>query len=236
MARQSSVSATPSGSGSRPARLHTSCAVVSAPTFDRAFARWCFTVECDRPRRWAQGSGRGACLRRWVRSAPRSPATAAIPLGAKSCETSGGATGLAAVGRMTGRHPLRAARERGRRGPCRAGSHHRGAARDSGASGLSDAQRVGRAAPQHRRRPPEAAARTARHPRWPGATLVLPHLATAAAAAGRGARLRQELAVRRGDHDADLAGDALHYWHPAGDHGPRVVEGLVARRAHRLDR
>ena len=58
MARQSSVSATPSGSGSRPARLHTSCAVVSAPTFDRAFARWCFTVECDRPRRWAQGSGR----------------------------------------------------------------------------------------------------------------------------------------------------------------------------------
>jgi len=27
-------------------------AVASAPTFDRAFARWCFTVECDRPRRW----------------------------------------------------------------------------------------------------------------------------------------------------------------------------------------
>ena len=22
-------------------------------TFDRAFAKWCFTVECDRPRRWA---------------------------------------------------------------------------------------------------------------------------------------------------------------------------------------
>ena len=33
--------------------IHTSCAVVSAPTFDRAFARWCLTVECDRPRRWA---------------------------------------------------------------------------------------------------------------------------------------------------------------------------------------
>ena len=28
-------------------------AVVSALTFDRAFVRWCFTVECDRPRRWA---------------------------------------------------------------------------------------------------------------------------------------------------------------------------------------
>jgi hypothetical protein len=42
-----------SGSGSRGARIHTSCAVVAAPTFDRAFARWCFTVECDRPRRWA---------------------------------------------------------------------------------------------------------------------------------------------------------------------------------------
>ena len=49
----SSVCAAPSGSGSRGARIHTSCAVVVAPTFDRAFARWCFTVECDRPRRWA---------------------------------------------------------------------------------------------------------------------------------------------------------------------------------------
>ena len=28
-------------------------AVVAAPTFDRAFARWCLTVECDKPRRWA---------------------------------------------------------------------------------------------------------------------------------------------------------------------------------------
>ena len=34
-----------SGSGSRGARIHTSCAVVSAPTLDRAFARWCFTVD-----------------------------------------------------------------------------------------------------------------------------------------------------------------------------------------------
>ena len=34
-------------------RIHTSCAVVVAPTFVRAFARWCFTFECDRPRRWA---------------------------------------------------------------------------------------------------------------------------------------------------------------------------------------
>jgi hypothetical protein len=28
-------------------------AVVVASTLDRAFARWCFTVECDRPSRWA---------------------------------------------------------------------------------------------------------------------------------------------------------------------------------------
>ena len=43
----------PAGPGSRSARIHTSCAVVSAPTLDRAFARWCFTVECESPRRWA---------------------------------------------------------------------------------------------------------------------------------------------------------------------------------------
>lgn len=35
----------------RGARTHTSCAVIVAPTFDRALARWCYTVECDRPRR-----------------------------------------------------------------------------------------------------------------------------------------------------------------------------------------
>ena len=40
----------PRAPGSRGPRIHTSCAVVDAPTFDRAFARWCFTVECDRPR------------------------------------------------------------------------------------------------------------------------------------------------------------------------------------------
>jgi hypothetical protein len=39
--------------GKREAKIHTSCAVVSAPTLVRAFARWCFTVERDRPRRWA---------------------------------------------------------------------------------------------------------------------------------------------------------------------------------------
>lgn len=43
----------PSGSGSRGARIHTSCAVVVAPTFVRALAKWCFTVERDSPRRWA---------------------------------------------------------------------------------------------------------------------------------------------------------------------------------------
>jgi hypothetical protein len=42
-----------SGSCKRGARIHTSCAVVVAPTLDLAFARWCFTVECDIPRRWA---------------------------------------------------------------------------------------------------------------------------------------------------------------------------------------
>ena len=51
--RYSSVWAIPSGSGSREARIHTSCAVVVAPILDRAFARWCFTVECDKPSRWA---------------------------------------------------------------------------------------------------------------------------------------------------------------------------------------
>jgi hypothetical protein len=43
----------PTGSGSRSAGIHTSCTVVFAPTLDRAFARYCLTVECDSPRRWA---------------------------------------------------------------------------------------------------------------------------------------------------------------------------------------
>ena len=43
----------PSGSGSRGPRIHTSRTVVDAPTLDRAFARWCFTVECDSPSRRA---------------------------------------------------------------------------------------------------------------------------------------------------------------------------------------
>ena len=42
-----------SGSGRRGERIHTSCAVVVAPSLDRALARWCLTVECDSPRRWA---------------------------------------------------------------------------------------------------------------------------------------------------------------------------------------
>jgi len=42
--RYSSVWAIPSGSVRRGARIHTSCAVVTAPTLERAFARWCFTV------------------------------------------------------------------------------------------------------------------------------------------------------------------------------------------------
>ena len=44
----------PSGSGSsRGPRIHTSCAVVVAPTSTGRSPRWCFTVECARPRRWA---------------------------------------------------------------------------------------------------------------------------------------------------------------------------------------
>src|SRR5450759_1520558 len=49
--RYSAVWAMSSGSVRRGARIHTSCAVVAAPTLDRAFARWCFTIECDRPSR-----------------------------------------------------------------------------------------------------------------------------------------------------------------------------------------
>ena len=56
-----------SGSGRRGASSHTSCAVVSAPTFDRAFARWCFTVEGDRPRRCAAAFCDPVWLRRAVR-------------------------------------------------------------------------------------------------------------------------------------------------------------------------
>ena len=41
------------GSGSRGPRIQTSCAVVATPALVRAFAKWCFTVECDRPRLWA---------------------------------------------------------------------------------------------------------------------------------------------------------------------------------------
>ena len=76
-----SACAPPSGSGSRSARIHTSCAVVSAPTLDLAFARWCFTVECDSPRRWAaacsdpDGNGEWA----WIGPARRhAPSVAAV--------------------------------------------------------------------------------------------------------------------------------------------------------------
>jgi len=34
----------------RRARIQTSSAVASAPTINRAIARWYFTVECDRPK------------------------------------------------------------------------------------------------------------------------------------------------------------------------------------------
>jgi len=45
------VPAQPPGSGSRAARIQTSCAVVSAPTFVRAIAGRRFAAERDRPRR-----------------------------------------------------------------------------------------------------------------------------------------------------------------------------------------
>jgi len=50
----------PLGPGSCGARIHTSCADLSAPTFDRAFARWCLTVECDRLRRAGSGLRTGS--------------------------------------------------------------------------------------------------------------------------------------------------------------------------------
>ena len=68
-----------SGSGSRRARIQTSCAVVSAPTFDRAFARWCLTVECAEPepvgrsllRPGSYHSGNDADLADWSRALRR---------------------------------------------------------------------------------------------------------------------------------------------------------------------
>jgi hypothetical protein len=56
--RHSSVCAPPSGSGSRADRIHTSWAVVAAPTLDRAFAMWCFTVE------WGEAESVCGCLLR----------------------------------------------------------------------------------------------------------------------------------------------------------------------------
>ncbi len=38
--------------------IHTSCAVVAAPTLDRALANGCLTVECDRPSRWTAALSR----------------------------------------------------------------------------------------------------------------------------------------------------------------------------------
>ena len=42
-----------SGSGSRGARIHTSCAVVVRAHLGPGIGWWCFTVECDRPSRRA---------------------------------------------------------------------------------------------------------------------------------------------------------------------------------------
>ncbi len=73
----------PSGSGNRGARIHTSCAVVAAPTLDRAFARWCFTVECDRPRRWAAAFSEPATRTAATTTTSRS---VAHPAGRSSCQ------------------------------------------------------------------------------------------------------------------------------------------------------
>ena len=66
--------ATPSGSGNRGPRIHTSCAVVVAPTFDRALARWCFTVECDSPRRCAAAFSDPAAMTATTTASSRSVA------------------------------------------------------------------------------------------------------------------------------------------------------------------
>ena len=50
--------------------IHTSYAVVAAPTFVRAFARWRFTVECERPRRWAAAFSFGTSAT-WVANVSR---------------------------------------------------------------------------------------------------------------------------------------------------------------------
>ena len=54
------------------------CAVVSAPTLDRALARWCFTVECDRPRRWAAAFSDPATRTASTTRTSRSVATAEL--------------------------------------------------------------------------------------------------------------------------------------------------------------
>ena len=93
-----------SGSGSRGARIHTSCAVVSAPTLDRAFARWCFTVECDRPRRWAAAfsdpATRTAATTPTSRSvARRRGGTAVASCAASQSKGSGGSARRIVIGR-----------------------------------------------------------------------------------------------------------------------------------------
>ena len=65
-----------SGSGSSGAKIHTGWAVVVAPTSDGALARWCFTVECDRPRLWAAAFAEPAAITAATTTSSRSVARA----------------------------------------------------------------------------------------------------------------------------------------------------------------
>jgi len=58
------------------------------PTLDRAFARWCLTVECDRPRRWAASrprQARGTASRRLAAWGNASNSSGEIGLHCVSC-------------------------------------------------------------------------------------------------------------------------------------------------------
>lgn len=56
----------------------------STPTFHRAFARWCFTVECERPRRWAAAFSDPASITAVTTATSRSVARSSEPRAARA--------------------------------------------------------------------------------------------------------------------------------------------------------